>query len=1134
MKNTFVLGILVLFCLNLVCGEECGSVPSDGCLITTNTVFEKGVYFLPSGFNIWNNDIVLDCNGASIIGDGSGNGILNPRFDDVSILNCNVSNYSRGIYLDYTYNKPEGRGYSVERNVLSGNILSRNDIGIGIEGHSSRYPSRLNNISKNVFESNINGVVFMRNVKNMEVFGNEFLNNVGNGIVVGETWNSLIYDNIFNLTGVNYAFTNGNDYCLGDLGNEYTGGASGPSCGCMDFIDGLTVSSNENFCRRNYHLPSGIKIGADGVVLDCNGSTFIGEGSGDGIYNKKFDHVEIKNCDIKDYTTGIRFHFEQYGGFGRHAAYVPDNCILSENVLESNRIGIGMYGYTGMYNGRSHQVFDNIFLSNSYSGIEINSVINSYFYGNRFLLNNNDAWDFSGNYWNTSSGGNYWDDYDEETEGCFDFDRDFVCDERYNIDGIGGSVDYLPLIDDSCAGKINVFVSDSSGYMISDVNVSLGNYSNSSNKDGFVSFDVNGSCDSLRTVKATCSNGKVCGEKSGIISYNGDVDSMNFVCDVCRSGLDVFVDESELKFRNVDSGTNVSFVVHSVSVDEKVNVSLVKSCHGVKSLVGKDQVLVSSENTGVFFIGDLDGCESIDVLVEVLDGEDFVDNNFIRDFKVIDPLKVYLKIDSGYSSVDEVLRDYLGDYVEVVSKSEAELEIYVGKGLYAGDGGYLDSGLIRFEGVRDGLPWEGVIDFSGSRVFVFGNEVEGTVAAVRELVEGRENYLNGRVVRFGMGDVYLGRGDVDALSVYDFLHLDENEDFYGRNGEAFALEVDSVLRRKNFDLAVKRVYPEGFDVSLRMKNLNFEMSDSYRSFVDSIGRPVVMAGGLFSNLVTWESGGDGLAFDLARDGKDVWEIEITGGEAEECDSCYDYSYEDLVDSYWPALIAGVQHYSGAVSVDYVGHSNGCRVALSSLGKYQENGKVDVGNVDGVEVDLEGSGEANVVGTFVGVGCPGELNGGTFLSGVARENIVGNNAGDIVIDSITDSHIKMSEYTGRLLVLGIVDGSFYTSLLGLANIFSGDDKISRNLMGYYNDLAIDEESDFDLGGLSIDKLRLYGGNILNLGHDGVVPVEDMGVVLGEVDSENENREVLRGIPFDVDHIYIKNKNRVKNAILEDLK
>ena len=52
-----------------------------------------------------------------------------------------------------------------------------------------------------------------------------------------------------------------------------------------------------------------------------------------------------------------------------------------------------------------------------------------------------------------------------------------------------------------------------------------------------------------------------------------------------------------------------------------------------------------------------------------------------------------------------------------------------------------------------------------------------------------------------------------------------------------------------------------------------------------------------------------LANKMSSTGREVWMIEVTGGPNEECDTCKDYTYDNLKDDYWPASIASALAYS---------------------------------------------------------------------------------------------------------------------------------------------------------------------------------------------------------------------------------
>ena len=72
------------------------------------------------------------------------------------------------------------------------------------------------------------------------------------------------------------------------------------------------------------------------------------------------------------------------------------------------------------------------------------------------------------------------------------------------------------------------------------------------------------------------------------------------------------------------------------------------------------------------------------------------------------------------------------------------------------------------------------------------------------------------------------------------------------------------------------------NVTIRIKNLNSEFSTAYKDNIVENPMPVVFSGGLFSDLFRWEQGSlltlsNGLARQMVEEGRDSWEIEVTGG-----------------------------------------------------------------------------------------------------------------------------------------------------------------------------------------------------------------------------------------------------------------
>jgi hypothetical protein len=182
-----------------------------------------------------------------------------------------------------------------------------------------------------------------------------------------------------------------------------------------------------------------------------------------------------------------------------------------------------------------------------------------------------------------------------------------------------------------------------------------------------------------------------------------------------------------------------------------------------------------------------------------------------------------------------------------------------------------------------------------------------------------------------------------------------------------------------------------------------------------------------------------------------------------------------VDYYWPALIGGVQEYSDKDSLDYVGFSNGCRVALSSLEDHAD-GESNVGyyynfNTGQYEYsDLS----ADPVSTFIGVGCPGAFEGESALISNVRNS-------PNSINRIQNTHI-----TGKEVA---------KSMNWLVSLFVSDNcRISRNLwQDYFNFI---QNTDDNQPGISVsfDKALFISGmgGLNGLGNeedDGIVTVQD---------------------------------------------
>jgi parallel beta-helix repeat protein len=206
---------------------------------------------------------------------------------------------------------------------------------------------------------------------------------------------------------------------------------------CGDTITGNTVLKQDLLnCPGN-----GITIGADNVVLDCQGHTINGTSTGDnyGIDNSNgYSNVTIKNCVIKGFYMGMEFYSDiesrgtgeviinnnvsssSYSGI--RLAYILGKSIISGNIVsDSGTIGTGGAGIEVTYSNynvltdniannnvrgfavalsSNNTLINNIVSNNNNTGIWVQTSSNNKFFNNYFYNNAINAWDDGTNYWN--------------------------------------------------------------------------------------------------------------------------------------------------------------------------------------------------------------------------------------------------------------------------------------------------------------------------------------------------------------------------------------------------------------------------------------------------------------------------------------------------------------------------------------------------------------------------------------------------------------------------------------------------------------------------------------------------------------------------------------------------------------
>jgi parallel beta-helix repeat protein len=175
--------------------------------------------------------------------------------------------------------------------------------------------------------------------------------------------------------------------------------------------------------------------------------------------------------------------------FGIHLSKTALYNSISDNEFQRNIYGLVIWdaGY--------NEITNNIFIDN-FMGIEVKGgSVGNILHHNYFRNNDQNALDSTTcvNHWNDSSEGNYWDDYDEPSEGAYDANSDGIIDTPYIIPGPSRCQDRFPLASSFGANNPPNLPSNPSPAQHAtavDVNADLSWIGGDSNRGDTVTYDI--------------------------------------------------------------------------------------------------------------------------------------------------------------------------------------------------------------------------------------------------------------------------------------------------------------------------------------------------------------------------------------------------------------------------------------------------------------------------------------------------------------------------------------------------------------------------------------------------------------------------------------------------------------------
>ena len=174
------------------------TVPQNGLTISSNTILCGGSYKLHDGLTVGTANVTIDCQGTQIIGDMVSPGIKVVNKNNVKILNCEVRNYTAGIFLNQSSFAILGGNKLLEnRDGLyseksSNAIIENNTINNNLQYGLYLKSSAQNKIIRNVIKNNLNRSLVLQasdgafvryntmtnGVQSVGSFGNQLLNNI--------------------------------------------------------------------------------------------------------------------------------------------------------------------------------------------------------------------------------------------------------------------------------------------------------------------------------------------------------------------------------------------------------------------------------------------------------------------------------------------------------------------------------------------------------------------------------------------------------------------------------------------------------------------------------------------------------------------------------------------------------------------------------------------------------------------------------------------------------------------------------------------------------------------------------------------------------------------------------------------
>ena len=360
----------------------------------------SGIYY---EFVVWVDksiDLVGENRDTTII-DGLGGDVIHIGADWVNITGFTIQNGSDSGIDIYSLN-----------NTITGNIIRDNRYGIQFNLQWAFYSNitGYNTIYDNIITLNTEYGIFLDYTSNSTIISNNISYNDDSGIFLRDfSYNNTISNNI--------------------IANNGNYGINLRSCSNNAISSNTITNNNENGINLFWSYYNNI---FGNTIIDNNNS---------GI-----------NLTVSSYNIIYENSIANNGKCGINLAAISENNdISSNNIANNSQFGINLF-FSLNNSIKENEIRENnygLYMKNlteyrtvpEYKNLSEFIDMNNTIYFNKFINNNQNAYDECNNIWDNGypSGGNYWDDYAGE-----DTNDDGIGETPYDIPG-GGNKDFYPL-----------------------------------------------------------------------------------------------------------------------------------------------------------------------------------------------------------------------------------------------------------------------------------------------------------------------------------------------------------------------------------------------------------------------------------------------------------------------------------------------------------------------------------------------------------------------------------------------------------------------------------------------------------------------------------------------------------------